>query len=156
MLSVVPDDAAQAALRLELDELFREGARRMLAVALEAEVEAYIAAHAELLDEHGHRLVVRNGHAPARTITTGVGQVEVVRPRVDDEDSTAPAVPVACGPGLSGRWCRRSCHRLLGRVLPEICQKLRHAQLHPAPQPNLRQRLSPVALCGNVRCYGVL
>jgi hypothetical protein len=53
MLSVVPDDAAQAALRLELDELFREGARRMLAVALEAEVEAYIAAHAELLDEHG-------------------------------------------------------------------------------------------------------
>ena len=44
MLSVVPDDAAQAELRLELDELFREGARRMLAVALEAEVEAYIAA----------------------------------------------------------------------------------------------------------------
>ena len=39
MLSVVPDDAAQAEPRLELDELFREGARRMLAVALEAEVE---------------------------------------------------------------------------------------------------------------------
>ena len=38
----------------------------MLAVALEAEVEAYIAAHAELVDAHGHRLVVRNGHAPAR------------------------------------------------------------------------------------------
>src|SRR5678816_2817243 len=86
MLSVVPDDAAQAELRLELDELFCEGARRMLAVALEAEVQAYIAAHAELTDEHGHRLVVRNGHAPARTITTGVGQVEVVRPRVDDLD----------------------------------------------------------------------
>jgi putative transposase len=45
----------------------------MLAVALEAEVQAYIAAHAELIDEHGHRLVVRNGHAPARAITTGVG-----------------------------------------------------------------------------------
>ena len=71
MLSVIPDEAAQAELRLELDELFREGARRMLAVALEAEVEAYIAAHAELLDEHGHRLVVRNGHAPARSITRG-------------------------------------------------------------------------------------
>ena len=50
MLSVVPDDAAQAELRLELDELFCEGARRMLAVALEAEVQAYIAAHAELID----------------------------------------------------------------------------------------------------------
>jgi hypothetical protein len=46
----------------------------MLAVALEAEVEAYIAAYAELTDEHGHRLVVRNGHAPARSITTGVGR----------------------------------------------------------------------------------
>jgi putative transposase len=56
----------------------------MLAVALEAEVEAYIAAYAELTDEHGHRLVVRNGHAPARSITTGVGRVEVVRPRMDD------------------------------------------------------------------------
>ncbi|HEV2922318.1 MAG TPA: IS256 family transposase, partial [Actinomycetota bacterium] len=84
MLSVVVDDQARAELALDLDELFCEGARRMLAVALEAEVEAYIAAHTELVDDHGHRLVVRNGHAPARTITTGVGQVEVVRPRVDD------------------------------------------------------------------------
>ena len=65
MLSVVADDAAQAELRLDLDELFREGARRMLAVALEAEVDAYIAAHAALVDERGHRLVRRNGHAPA-------------------------------------------------------------------------------------------
>jgi putative transposase len=109
MLSVVPDEAAQAELRLELEELFREGARRMLAVALEAEVEAYIAAHAELVDERGHRLVVRNGHAPARSITTGVGQVEVARPRVDDR-----RVDPATGERqrfqsmLLPRWCRRS------------------------------------------------
>ena len=80
MLSVVADDAAQAELRLDLDELFREGARRMLAVALEVEVDAYVAAYAALTDECGHRLVRRNGHAPARTIAAGVGQVEVVRP----------------------------------------------------------------------------
>jgi putative transposase len=80
MLSVVADDAAQAELRLDLDELVREGARRMLAVALEAEVDAYIAAYAGLVDERGHRLVVRNGHAPARQVAAGVGQVEVVRP----------------------------------------------------------------------------
>ena len=43
MLSVVADDAAQAELRLDLDELFGEGARRMLAVALEAEVDTSIA-----------------------------------------------------------------------------------------------------------------
>jgi transposase-like protein len=84
MLSVVADDAAQAELRLDLDELFREGARRMLAVALEAEVDAYIAGYAEQVDECGHRLVRRNGHAPARQVATGVGQVEVARPGVDD------------------------------------------------------------------------
>jgi transposase-like protein len=67
-----------------LDELFREGARRMLAVALEAEVDAYIAGYAEQVDERGHRLVRRNGHAPARQVATGIGQVEVARPRVDD------------------------------------------------------------------------
>ncbi len=109
MLSVVVDDQARAELTLDLDELFREGARRMLAVALEAEVEAYIAGHAELVDEHGHRLVVRNGHAPARTITTGVGQVEVVRPRVDDRRvDPASGQRVQFHSGLLPRWCRKS------------------------------------------------
>jgi putative transposase len=109
MLSVVVDGQARAELATDLDELFREGARRMLAVALEGEVEAYIAAHAELVDEHGHRLVVRNGHAPARTLTTGVGQVEVVRPRVDDR-RTDPATGerVQFHSMILPRWCRRS------------------------------------------------
>jgi hypothetical protein len=76
---------------MSLDELAREGARRMLAAALEAEVDVYLAAFAELVDERGHRLVRRNGHAPARQLATGAGQVEVVRPRVDDRrvDPTA-------------------------------------------------------------------
>src|SRR5215217_9395260 len=109
MLSVVADDAAQAELRLDLDELFRQGARRMLAVALEAEVDAYIAAYAEQVDERGHRLVRRNGHAPARTIAAGVGQVEVARPRVDDR-----RVDPATGQRqrfqsmILPRWVRRS------------------------------------------------
>src|SRR6266511_3631320 len=81
MLSVVVDEQARAELVLDLDELVREGARRMLAVALEAEVDAYLAAHADLVDADGHRLVVRNGHAPARQLATAAGQVEVVRPR---------------------------------------------------------------------------
>jgi pyridoxine 4-dehydrogenase len=58
---------------MSLDALAREGARRMLAAALEAEV-----------DEHGHRLVRRKRSRPARQLATGAGQVEVVRPRVDD------------------------------------------------------------------------
>ena len=109
MLSVVVDDQARAELATDLDELFCEGARRMLAAALEAEVEAYIAAHTELLDEHGHRLVVRNGHAPARTLATGVGQVEVVRPRVDDRRTdSATGKRVQFQSMLLPRWCRRS------------------------------------------------
>ena len=90
MLSVVADDAAQAELRLDLDELFREGARRMLAVALEAEVDAYIAAHAALVDERGHRLVRRNGHAPARTIAAGVGHPGAPGARIDRDANRAP------------------------------------------------------------------
>jgi len=62
-----------------------------------------------LVDEHGHRLVVGNGHAPARTLATGVGQVEVVRPRVDDR-RTDPATGqrVQFSSVLLPRWCRRS------------------------------------------------
>ena len=109
MLSVVTDAQARPELRLDLDELAREGARRMLAQALEAEVDAYLAAHADQLDEHDHRLVVRNGHAPARTITTGVGQVEVVRPRVDDQRvDPGSGQRVQFHSGLLPRWCRRS------------------------------------------------
>ena len=109
MLSVIPDEAAQAELRLDLDELFGEGARRMLAVALEAEVDAYIAYYAEQVDEHGHRLVRRNGHAPARTIASGVGQVEVARPRVDDRrvDPDTGQRARFHSQILPG-WCRRS------------------------------------------------
>jgi putative transposase len=109
MLSVVVDEQARAELTTDLDELFREGARRMLAAALEAEVQAYIAAHSQEVDEHGHRLVVRNGHAPARTITTGAGRVEVVRPRVDDrrvDPTTGERVQFQSV--ILPRWCRRS------------------------------------------------
>ena len=109
MLSVVVDEQARAELSLDLDELFRQGARRMLAVALEAEVDAYIATYAALVDEHGHRLVRRNGHAPARTLATGVGQVEVARPRVDDR-RTDPATGERqqFQRLILPRWCRRS------------------------------------------------
>src|SRR6516164_725219 len=68
-----------------IDEIVRDGARRMLAAALEAEVAAYIAAHAGELDEQGRRLVVRNGHARPRQVLTSAGAVEVVALRVNDK-----------------------------------------------------------------------
>src|SRR6266498_1092770 len=109
MLSVVADEQAGAELALDLDELLREGARRMLAVALEAEVDAYIAAGAEARDERGHRLVRRNGHAPARQLATGAGRVEVARPRVDDRrvDPTS-GERAQFQSVILPRWCRRS------------------------------------------------
>jgi putative transposase len=122
MLSVVTDEAAQSELAMSLDELAREGARRMLAVALEAEVDAYIAAFVALTDEHGHRLVRRNGHAPARTIATGTGQVEVVRPRIDDRRvDPATGARRQFQSVILPRWVRRS---------PKVAQVLPLLYLH--------------------------
>ncbi len=68
-----------------IDEIVREGARLMLAQALQAEVDAYIARFADVRDDNGHRLVVRNGtHAP-RDVLTSAGSVPVVAPRVNDK-----------------------------------------------------------------------
>jgi putative transposase len=109
MLSVVTNEQSHAELATDLDELVREGARRMLAAALEAEVDAYLAAHTELTDERGHRLVRRNGHAPARTLSTAAGPVEVVRPRVDDRRvDPATGERVQFQSVILPRWCRRS------------------------------------------------
>ena len=57
----------------------------MLAAAIENEVQEYIHAHAGQVDPAGHRLVVRNGHMPPRDILTGLGPVDVARPRVNDK-----------------------------------------------------------------------
>src|SRR5829696_8317717 len=117
MLSVVTDAQAHDGLGLDLDELVREGARRMLAAALEAEVDAYLAAHAVERDEGGRQLVVRNGHARQREVTTAAGAVAVRAPRVDDRR----ADPVT-GERIRFRsvilppWCRKSPQ--VAEVLP--------------------------------------
>src|SRR5207249_334623 len=109
MLSVIADQTARGELGMDLDELAREGARRMLAAALEAEVDAYLAASADERDEGGRRLVVRNGHARARQVTTVAGSIPVRAPRVDDR-----RVDPANGGRVRFRsvvlppWCRKS------------------------------------------------
>jgi len=74
-----------------LTQVLRTGAQRMLAQAIEAEVDVWIAQRATLLDANGHRHVVRNGHLPARTILTGVGSVQVSQPRVRDRRASGEA-----------------------------------------------------------------
>jgi putative transposase len=67
-----------------LDELAREGARRMILAALELEVEQYLEKLRHLHDENGHALVVRNGKAEPRTVSLGAGSINFQAPRVDD------------------------------------------------------------------------
>ncbi len=68
-----------------IDEIVREGARRMLAEALQAEVEAYVARFADEREANGHRLVVRNGTRAAGNVLTSAGSVPVVSSRVNDK-----------------------------------------------------------------------
>ena len=84
MLKIVTDDAERDDLAGSLDELVAEGARRMLIAGLEAEVADYIERHESLVDEAGHRLVVRNGKAEERNLITGAGALKVQAPRVHD------------------------------------------------------------------------
>ena len=81
-LPVGEDDGGIA---VTLDELAREGARRMIAAALEAEVEEYVGSFTDEVGEDGKRLVVRNGRARERKLTVGSGTVPVRAPRVNDK-----------------------------------------------------------------------
>ena len=67
-----------------LSGILRQGAQRMLASAIEAEVAEWIERHAGVVDENGRRQVVRNGYLPERTIVTGLGEIQVEQPRVHD------------------------------------------------------------------------
>jgi len=72
-------------ITVTLDELAREGARRMIAAALEVEVDQYLDWFVDEVDEEGRRLVVRNGHARERGLTVGSGTMRLRAPRVNDK-----------------------------------------------------------------------
>jgi hypothetical protein len=86
MLKVVGNESAHDEVdgRSLLDEIAREGARRMLVAALENEVAEYLEAHGGERDDEGHALVVRNGKGRTRKITLGAGTIPVNAPRVND------------------------------------------------------------------------
>ena len=84
--AVLPAGGASSSL---IDQIVREGARRMLAAALQAEVAAYIEQFADVRGEDGRRMVVRNGTAQPRTVLTSAGAVEVTAPRVNDKRAAA-------------------------------------------------------------------
>ena len=102
MLKIVADDADRDDLASNLDELVAEGARRMLMAGLETEVADYIERHTGLVDETGHRLVVRNGRAAERSLVTGAGALTIQAPRVHD---------------------RRDGHRFSSYILPKYARR---------------------------------
>jgi transposase-like protein len=124
MLSVVTEpvtqacDSSPAAVPVSMiDELVREGARRMLAAALQAEVADYIAAFADERDENGHRLVVRNGSHEPREVLTAAGAVEVVAPRVNDRRvDTETGQRCRFSSAILPPWCRKTAK--INEVLP--------------------------------------
>ena len=100
-----------------LDELAREGARRMLAAALEAEVAAYVGAHVGEVDDGGHRLVVRNGFHGERQVATAAGAVAVRQPRVNDKRvDPATGVRNRFASAILPAWARKSPQ--VAEVLP--------------------------------------
>ncbi|GAA3797372.1 IS256 family transposase [Streptomyces coacervatus] len=140
MLSVVNADGTTPKGSL-IDEIVREGARRMLAAALEAEVDTYIAELAEQRDETGRRLVVRNGFHQPRKVTTAAGAVEVRAPRVNDrriDESTGERKRFSSA--NLPPWCRKS---------PKISEVLPLLYLHGLSSgdfmPALEQFLGSVA-----------
>ena len=100
-----------------LTALAREGARRILAEALAAEADAFVAAFAEARLEDGRQRVVRHGAGPERVIQTGVGPVPVRRPKVRDRDPGAGA-PARFTSAILPRWARRT--RSLDALLPVL------------------------------------
>jgi transposase-like protein len=101
-----------------LTELARDGARRMLAEALKAEADAFVAQFADLELPDGRQRVVRHGHGPTRTIQTGVGPLEVQRAKVRDRADVADAQKIRFTSSILPRWARRS--KSLDALLPVL------------------------------------
>jgi putative transposase len=117
MLRVVTDESTSEQPASALDEICREGPRRMLAAALEAEADAYIAELVGETDERGWRLVTRNGHARPRTITTGSGPIRIEAPPVNDRRVDPDAGDRRrFRSSIVPPWCRKSPR--VAEVLP--------------------------------------
>jgi putative transposase len=101
-----------------LTALAREGARRILAEALAAEADAFVAAFAEARLEDGRRRVVRHGFGPERPVQTGVGPVQVRRPKVRDREPAQSGEKLRFTSAILPKWARRT--KSLDALLPVL------------------------------------
>jgi putative transposase len=101
-----------------LTAVLRSGARRLLAQAIEAEAEAFLAEMADRRLVDGRTRVVRHGHGPERTIQTGIGPVEVQRVKVRDRAPAESGERVRFTSQILPRWARRTSS--LAALLPVL------------------------------------
>ena len=104
-----------------LTEVLRNGARALLAQAIEAEVAEFLAKHADLKTVAGLRRVVRHGHLPEREVMTGIGPVGVRQPRVRDRGTGDDAGRIRFTPAILPPYARRS--RSLEVLIPILYLK---------------------------------
>lgn len=101
-----------------LTGIARDGARRMLAAALRAEADAFVAQHAEEVLPDGRQRVVRHGYGPERSIQTGIGALDVRRPKVRDRAAGPADGKVRFTSAILPKWARGS--RSLDALLPVL------------------------------------
>ncbi len=93
----------------QLTEILRNGARALLAQAVEAEVADFLGKHADLKTADGHQRIVRHGHLPEREVMTGIGPVAVRQPRVRDREADATDPDrIRFSPSILPPYMRRS------------------------------------------------
>ena len=99
-----------------LNELAREGARRILAQALIAEADAFVSLWKDARLPDGRDRVVRHGHGPERAIQTGIGPVAVRRAKVRDRGDVLAAEKIRFTSSILPKWARRT--KSLDALLP--------------------------------------
>lgn len=90
-----------------LVEILREGARRMLVMAVEAEVEEFVRNHQHLKDDEGHQAIVRNGYLPRHNILTSLGLIPVCAPWVWDKRKD-PSDPICFTSSILPKYLRKT------------------------------------------------
>jgi len=101
-----------------LTDILRSGAKRLIEQAVEAEFAAFLAAHADLKLPDGRQRVVRHGHDPARAIQTGIGPVEVEKPKSRDRGAARSEERIRYLSSILPKWARRT--KSLDVLLPAL------------------------------------
>jgi transposase-like protein len=91
-----------------ITDILRQGARRLISAALEAEIETFLKQYKQIADDQGGQRIVRNGYLPQREIQTGIGQVPVKVPRIRDRHPESQGGRIRFASSIIPPYLRRS------------------------------------------------